>query len=61
MNKKLDTLTKEELIEEYNKLFDLFLQSTNKLVETGIKLADVSIENRKLLIEIGELKEKNRD
>ncbi len=61
MNKKPDTLTKEELIEEYNKLFDLFLQSTNKLVETGIKLADVSIENRKLLIEIGELKEKNRD
>ena len=58
MNKKLDTLTKDELIEEYNKLADLFLQSTNKLIETGIKLADVSIENRKLLIEIGELKEK---
>jgi regulator of replication initiation timing len=53
-----DNLTKKEVIDEYNKLEKLFVQTVSKLTETGIKLCDVSIEERKLRIEIEELKEK---
>jgi hypothetical protein len=58
---KIEDLTKKELIEEYNKLKEMFVQTVDKLTTTGIKLCDVAIEERKLRIEIKELKEKLND
>jgi len=55
---KIEDLSKKELIEEYNKLKEMFAQAVDKLTTTGIKLCDVAIQERKLRIEIEELKEK---
>ena len=55
---KIEDLSKEELIEEYNKLMKTFAEAANKLTTTGIKLCDVAIQERKLRIENEELKEK---
>ena len=55
---KIEDLTKEELIKEHNKLKEMFADAVDKLTTTGIKLVDVSIQQRKLLIENDELKEK---
>jgi regulator of replication initiation timing len=56
--KKLEDLTKEQLLEDYNKLREMFGQVVDKLTTTGIKLCDIVIEERKLRIENEELKEK---
>jgi hypothetical protein len=56
--KKLEDLTKEQLLEDYNKLADLFVQVTDTLSETSMRLVDVTITKCKLLIEIEKLKEK---
>ena len=56
--KKSEDKTKEELLEDYKELSKMFVETLNKLTTTGITLADTAIENRKLLIEIEELKEK---
>lgn len=55
---KIEDLTKEELIEKHNELMKTFADCLDKLTTTGIKLCDVAIEERKLRIEIEELKEK---
>ena len=55
---KIEDLSKEELIEEYNKLMKAFAETLDKLTTTGIKLCDVAIQERKLRIENEELKEK---
>lgn len=41
-----------------NKLKEMYAQTMNKLIETGITLADVGIQKLKLTIENEELKEK---
>ena len=55
---KIEDLSKEELIEEYNKLMKAFAETLDKLTTTGINLCDVAIQERKLRIENEELKEK---
>ena len=54
----IEDLTKRELIEENKKLIKIFTETLDKLTTTGIKLCNVAIEERKLRIEIEELKEK---
>jgi hypothetical protein len=56
--KKLEELTKEELIEKHNELLKAFADSLDKLTTTGIGLCDATIEKLKLVIENDELKEK---
>ena len=56
--KKLEDLTKEELIEKHNELMKAFADSVDKLTTTGINLCDATIEKLKLVIENDELKEK---
>jgi hypothetical protein len=56
--KEFKNISKEQLSEEYNKLREMFGQVVDKLTTTGIKLCDIAIEERKLRIEIEELKEK---
>ena len=56
--KEFKNISKKELIEEYNKLREMFGQAVDKLTTTGIKLCDVAIQERKLRIENEELKEK---
>ena len=56
--KKLEELTKEELIEKHNELMKAFSDSLDKLTTTGINLCDATIEKLKLVIENDELKEK---
>jgi regulator of replication initiation timing len=56
--KEFKNISKKELFEEYNKLREMFGQAVDKLTTTGIKLCDITIEERKLRIENEELKEK---
>ena len=56
--KKLEELTKEELIEKNNELMKMLEDSLHKLTTTGIELCDATIDKLKLVIENDELKQK---
>lgn len=56
--KKLEDLTKEELIEKNNELMKMLEDSLHKLTNVGVELCDATIDKLKLVIENDELKEK---
>jgi nitrate reductase NapAB chaperone NapD len=56
--KKLEELTKEQIIEKNNELMKMLEDSLHKLTKIGIELCDATIDKLKLVIENDELKQK---
>lgn len=54
-NKELMKLSKEQLIKAYT---DLYINAENKVINAENKIAKLEAENRKIMIELTNLKEK---